>query len=120
MLRVVGTSLRRRHSVTLAAVKSDVDLQWLSKKRTVPQLIEDVMRVEGTIVVADASMVAPDDKVRATEVLANEGVKQCLARTCVTHLERVARLNDRSRAEIIVDHRPDRARANIGRNVACF
>jgi putative ABC transport system substrate-binding protein len=76
MLRIVGTGLRRRHSVTLSAVKSDVDLQRLGMKCASPQLIEGVMHIEGTIVIADAGMVAPDDKVRAAEVLANEGVKQ--------------------------------------------
>ena len=78
------------------------------------------MRIEGAVVVADAGMVAPDDKVRAAKVLANEGMKQRLARARIAHLDRIARLNDRSRAEIIVDHRLDCSGANIGWNVACF
>src|SRR5262249_17328982 len=120
MLRIVGTGLRRRHSITLAAVKSDVDLQRLGKKCAVPQLIEDVMRVEGTVVVADAGMVAPDDKVRAAEVLSNEGMQQGLARTGIAHLDWVARLNYRFGPEIIVNHRLDCASTHIGRNVTCF
>ena len=75
MFWVVGTGLRRRHSATLPAIKSDVNLQRFSSKRAIPQLIEDVMGVEGTIVVADAGMVTPYDKVRATKILANEGMK---------------------------------------------
>ena len=118
ILRIVGTGLRRRHSVTLPAVKSDVDLQRFSVKRAVPQLVEDVMRIEGTVVIADAGVVAPDDQVRAAKILANEGMKQRLARTRIAHLDRIARLNDRSGAEIIVDHRLDRSGANLGWNVA--
>src|SRR5260370_28628558 len=62
MLGIVGTGLRRRHSVALPAVKSDVDLQRLRMKCTRPQLIEDEMGIEGTVVVADAAVVAPDAK----------------------------------------------------------
>src|SRR5262249_35600483 len=57
---------------------------------------------------------------RAPEVLANEGMKQCLTRAGIAHLDRIACLNDSSRTEIIVDHRLDRSRANLGRNVARF
>src|SRR5262245_13322852 len=76
------------------------------------------MCIEGTVVVADAGMVAPDDKVRAAEILANESMKQRLARTCIAHLDGIACLNYCSGAEIIVDHRLDRPTANLGRNVA--
>src|ERR1700686_2037140 len=85
-----------------------------------PQLIEDVMRIEGAVVVADAGMVSPNDKVRAAEVLANEGMKQRLARTGIAHFDGITRLNDRSRAEIIIDHRLDCAGTNIGGDIACF
>src|SRR5260370_435578 len=78
MLGIVGTGLRRRHSVALPAVKSDVDLQRLGMKCTRPQLIEDVMRIEGTVVVADAGRVAPDDKVGTGVGVANEGKKRRL------------------------------------------
>src|SRR6516165_1590886 len=120
MLRIVRTGLRRRHSVTLAAIKSDVDLQRLGNKCALPQLIEDVVRVEGTVVVADTGMVSPVNKMRAAEVLSNEGMQQRLARACIAHLDWIARLNYRSGAEIIVDHRLDRASAHIGWNVACL
>ena len=48
-------------------------------KRAGPQLIEDVMCIEGAIVIPDAGMIAPNDQVRASEVLANEGMQQRLA-----------------------------------------
>src|SRR5262249_35031746 len=120
MLRIVGTGLRCRHSVALAAVESDVDFQRLGDKSAVPQLIEHVVRVERTVVAADAGMVAPDDKMRAAEVLANKGMQQRLTRTGIAHLDWIACLNDRFGAEIIVDHRLDRASADFGWNIACF
>src|SRR5260370_38517742 len=88
MLGIMGTGLRRRHSVALPAVKSDVDLQRLGMKGTRPQLIEEVMRIEATLLVAHAGVVAPDDKVRTAEGLANEGTKQRRARTGIAHLDR--------------------------------
>src|SRR5215831_782133 len=118
MLRIVRTGFRRRHSVTLAAVESDVDLQRFGSKRAVPQLVEDVMRIERAIVIADPGMVAPNDKVRATEILADERMEQRLSRTCITHFDGIARLDDGPRAEVIIDHRLDRPGANISWNIA--
>src|SRR5262245_47169684 len=120
VLRIMGTGLGRLPSVALAAIKGDVDLQRSRVKRTVPQLVEDVMRIEGTVVIADAGVVAPDDQMRAAEILANEGMKQRFARARIAHFDRIARLNDRLGAEIIVDHRLDRSGANLGWNVAGF
>src|SRR5260370_26337185 len=59
MLGIMGTGLRRRHSVALPAVKSDVDLQRLGMKCTQAQLIQDVMRIERTVEVAAAGVAAP-------------------------------------------------------------
>ena len=118
IFRIVGAGLRRRHPVAFPAIERDVDLQRLGQKRAWPQLIENVLRVEGTVVAADAGMVATDDKMRAAEILANEGMQQRLARTGIAHLDGIARLNHRSRPEIIVDHRLDRARSHLGRDVA--
>ncbi len=61
MFRIVGTALGRRHSGALAAVKRDVDLQRSGMECAVPQFIEHMMGIEGTVIVADAGMVAPDD-----------------------------------------------------------
>src|SRR6516164_2625291 len=118
MLRIVRAGPRRRHSVTLAAVKGDANLQRFGLKRAVPQLIENAMCIERTIIIANPRMVAPNDQVRATEILANQGMQQRLARTCITHFDRIARLDDGSGTEIVIDHRLDRSDANVSRNVA--
>src|SRR4029078_5666047 len=120
VLRIVRTGLCGRHSVTLATVESDINLQRLGKKRARPQLIEDVVGVERTVIVANAGVVAPDDKMRTTEVLPNKGMKQRLAPTCVAHLNRIARLNDGAASEIIVDHRLNCSGTDVGRNIAGF
>ena len=52
-----------------------------------------LLRVERAVVVAHASVVATDDQVRAAVVLAEQGVQQCLARTGITHIERVTGLD---------------------------
>src|SRR5690242_19500686 len=114
------TGLRGRHSVTLATVESDINLQRLGEKRPGPQLIEDVVGVERTVIVANAGMVAPDDQMRTAEVLPNKSMKQRLARTGVAHLNRIARLNDGAASEVIVDHRLNCAGTNVGRNIAGF
>src|SRR6185312_1561719 len=118
MLRIVRTGLRRRHAVTLPAIKGDVDLQRFGEECAVPQLVEDVLRVEGAIVAANAGVVASDDQVRAAEILADKSMKQCLARPGVTHFNRIARLNYRFLTEIIVDHRLNSARTHLGRYIA--
>ena len=78
------TGLGRRHSVALATVEGDVNLQWLGEKRSGPQLIEDVVGIERTVIVADAGMVAPDDQMRTAEVLTDKGMKQRFARTGIS------------------------------------
>src|SRR6516162_7689888 len=65
-------------------------------------------------------MVAPDDEMRAAEVLANERMQQRFARAAIAHFDRVTGLDHRSLPEIIVDHCLDRPSADIGRNVAGF
>src|SRR5262249_61394738 len=47
-------------------------------------------------------------------------MKQRLAWTGIAHLDRIACLDDRSGAEIIVDHRLDCSGTNVGWNVACL
>src|SRR5262245_32158062 len=118
MLRIVRTGLSSRHSVALPAVKRDVELQRLGLECALPELIKDIVRIKGPVIITNAGVVASDNEMRATKVLANEGVKQRLARTRIAHLDRIARLHDRPAAEIILDHCANRPGADIGRNVA--
>src|SRR3546814_15688497 len=47
-------------------------------------------------------------------------MKQRLARTRVAHLDRIACLDNRAGAEIVVDHRLDGLGADLDRNIACL
>ena len=49
------------------------------------ELGKDVVRIIRSIIVADAGMVATDDEMRATIILAHQRVENGLARTSVAH-----------------------------------
>ena len=62
-------------------------------ERVLRNLVENVVRVERAVVIADPGVVAPHDLVRAAVVLAEQRVQQRLAGAGVAHVERVARLH---------------------------
>ena len=49
------------------------------------ELIEDLLRVVGAVIVPDTGVVAADDEVGAAVVLAHDGVEDRLARAGVAH-----------------------------------
>jgi hypothetical protein len=106
-----------RHAAAPVAPESPVDLEGLGLERVLRDLIEDLVGVERPVVAADASVVATEDLVRTAVVLAEEGVQQCLARSGIAHVERVARLNDGLLHEIFLDQDRDCPRANVGGDV---
>src|SRR5579875_3349222 len=97
----VRARLTRSHAVALAAVESPAHAQWPNLERTFGNLIEDFLRIERSVEVADAGMIATDEKVAAAEVLAEDGV-----------------LQRRSRNEVILHERVDRPNAHFGGYVA--
>ena len=76
-----------------------------------------VLRIERPVVVADAGMVAPDDHVGATKVLAEDTVEQAFARSAEAHIERVATHDHSLLDEVILDESIDAPDANIGRDI---
>ena len=58
-----------RHAAAFAAKERDVDLQRLGRQAAFGQRVEDMMRVERAVIVANPGMVAPDDQMGATEIL---------------------------------------------------
>src|SRR5215472_2353764 len=105
IFRIVRAGFSRRHAIAFAAIKRDIDLERLGAERAGPELVEDGLGIVGAIIIADAGMIAPDDQMRAAEILANKRVQERLARASIAHFDWIAGLNDRSRTEIIVDHR---------------
>ena len=62
------------HTIAPVAVEGDVDLQRLCYQAALVKRIEDMMCVEGSVIVSDTGVVAPDDQVRTAKILA----KQCV------------------------------------------
>ncbi len=58
--------------------RRDADFFWL-------ELVKDFLRVVRAIVIADAGVIAPDDDVRASVILAADRVKDRFARTRIAH-----------------------------------
>ena len=81
--------LRRRHRLRQLAEERVLVLERLDAQLAGLELVEDVLRVVGAVVVADAGVVAADDEVRAAVVPAHERVEDRLARAGVAHRGRV-------------------------------
>src|SRR5215213_2326146 len=88
LARVVRAGLRRGHRAARAAVESVVEEERRDAQLFGLELVEDVVRVVGAVVTADARVVAPDDEVRAAVVLPHERVEDRLARPRVAHRRR--------------------------------
>ena len=83
-------------------------------------LVENIVRIEGTVVIADAGMVAPNDQMGAAEILSDQGMQERFARAGIAHFYRVAGLNYCAWQKIVLDKFADCLDANIGWNVTGF
>ena len=77
-----------------------------------------MVRIERPVIVTYARVIAPDDEVRATEILAQDSVQQRLARTRVAHFYRIAGLDDGAVYEIVLDELVYRPDPDFRRNIA--
>src|SRR6267143_1289963 len=82
----------RGHAAALVAPEGPVDLEQPRRQRVRRNLVENLMRIERAVVAAYAGVVAAHQQMRAAVVLPEQRVQQSLARTCVAHVERIARL----------------------------
>src|SRR5437667_136536 len=85
VLRPRRRRLVRRHPATDLAPERVLELERLDPELARLELLEDLLRVVGSVPVANAGVVAPDDEVGASVVRAHECVKNCLARPGVAH-----------------------------------
>src|SRR4030042_1872203 len=120
ILLAVWTGLHRRHVAALAAVERPIDRQHLALQSTLPQIVIGLLRIEGPVVVAHSRMVAPDNHVRATEVLTEEAMKQTFTRPGIAHIQRVAAHDHSLFIEVILEKCVDALHANIGRDITRF
>ena len=68
-------------------------MRGLGLERACGDLVENLLRVEGAVVVAHAGMVAADDQVGAAEVLPEHRVEQGFPGTGIAHLHGIAALD---------------------------
>src|SRR3712207_988392 len=76
------------------------------------ELVEDRLRVVASVVGTDARVIAPDDQVRATVVLAADRVPDRLARPRIAHSGRERRDDDALSRVVPRDERPVRLDTN--------
>ena len=74
ILLAVRARLRRRHPLAAVAPERVLEVQRRDPELARLELLEDLLRVVGAVVVADAGVVATDDEVRAAVVLAADRV----------------------------------------------
>ena len=95
------------HAVALLAVEGPVDVQRLAEQTLavfggLRNLAEDFLSFKHAVEVAHAGVVAAHEQVVDAVVLAEGGVQQGFARTSVTHIQRIAGLDDEVLHEVLV------------------
>src|SRR3954465_1532268 len=85
----MGTGLRRDDTGEGLTIKGLVEEQRGDTNGVLGERLEDRLRVVRAVVVAQPGVVAPDDEVRAAEVLAHQGMEPRLPRAGVAHRRRV-------------------------------
>ena len=105
-------------AAAIVAIEGEVHLQRHGLEASRVHGVEDVVRIERPVVVADPGVIAANDQVGTAEILPKQSVQQRFARTCVAHFDRTTSLNDGARHEIILDQRIDCPGPDVGRNVA--
>src|SRR3982750_2086526 len=88
VVRTVRARLRRGHRTALLAPERVLEEHRLDVELVRLELVEDQLRVVRPVVDPDPGVVAPDDEVRATVVLAADRVPDRLARAGVAHRSR--------------------------------
>ena len=82
--------------------------------------MEDLLGVEGAVILAHACMVPADDQVGAAEVLAEDRVEQSFPGTGVAHIQRITGLDDGVLHEIVLGEDIDGLGAHFRGDVAGF
>src|SRR5918992_584202 len=114
MFLAVRARSARSHAVAAVAPERDVHLERTRLERSRRDLVEDLVRVEGPVVAADAGVVAPDNEMRAAVILAEERVQQRLARPGIAHVEGIACLQHGAGSEVLLDQHRNSSRTHLG------
>src|ERR1700730_13962779 len=82
------TGLERGHPGALAAVESILEVERGDADLAGRVALEDLLRVVGAVVGADAGVIAPDNEMGAAVVAPDDGMEDRLARATVAHVRR--------------------------------
>src|SRR5260221_2911814 len=88
-LRVMRAGLARGKPLALVAPEGVLEHQRLDPELVDVDLVEDLLRVVGAVVVAGTGVIATDDEVGGAVVAADDRVQDRLARAGVVHLGRL-------------------------------
>lgn len=122
-LLAVRASTHGGGAVALVTEEGPVDLERLAQQvlgrvGVGRDLVEDLLGIEHTVVVTDTGVVAADDHVGAAVVLTEEGVQEGLTGAGVSHIERVASLDNLVGHKVLVDEGLDTVNTDISRDVS--
>jgi len=81
---------------------------------------EDVVGVVSAVIVADPGVVAPNDKVRASVVLADDGMKDRFARPGISHRRRIDGQKGPGPGKVMLKHFLVTTHSDFGRDVVGF
>jgi len=94
--------------------------EYFDLKRTFRDVIENTLCIKWTIVVANAGMVATNNQVSRSHVLAEYRMQNRFTRTGVQHVKTVTGHHYAVLREVHVDHLADAGIADGSRNIAGF
>ncbi len=100
---VVGARLRRRHALALPAEERVLELQRADAELLLVETVEHLLRLVGSVVVADAGVVTAHDEVGDAIVLPKKRVPDRLTRPPVAHRRREHR-QDHAVVRVVVLH----------------
>src|ERR1051326_2573319 len=118
VLGAVGTGSTGRHALALVAVERHVDFQRLDRDAALRNLVENMLRVERTVIVSEPSGITAEHEDRAAEILPQHRMQQRFARAGIAHFNGIAGLYDRAWDEIVFDKSIDGFRSYFGWNIA--
>ena len=117
-ISVMRTGLAGSKSLALVAPESVFEHQRLDAEFVDVDVVEDLLRVIGAVVVTGTGVVTTDDEVGRAVVAADDRVEDGLAGAGVVHLRRLDAEHDTVTRVVILHQDFVAAHANVGRDVA--
>ena len=120
MLRPVRACLARHHRRARLAPGRVLEFQNRHPDFLRLELIENLLRIVGAVIIPHAGMIAPNDEMRDAVILADQRVQNRLARAGVTHRQRHHRQHRAVFVVIVIDQHLVTFHPCLGRDVVRF